>query len=268
MRVIEADVAPDSPRRSSGSGGARSGRARAVEVRRADEELDQGEELSGLRGRHRGRPPAARAPHRRHAGLRLAVGGEHRRRRRASRRAACGSSIRSTARAASSPATPIGRSRRPWSRMGGRCGGAVRAGDRRTVPRRSKARARRATEPRSRRARASASTVRVVAGPQRRLERLAAAVPGITMRAENPLACLANCAGRGGDDRRRPGWSEQPRLGPCGGRPFGARSRRCIDRSGWPAAALQSARSGARGADRGRRGPPCGHAGAGARSRG
>jgi fructose-1,6-bisphosphatase/inositol monophosphatase family enzyme len=79
-------------------------------------------------------------------------------------------------------------------------------------------------------------------GAKRRLDSLAAVEP--RDRAENSLARLAACA----RCHRRARWHlccpQQPRLGPCGSRSFGARSRRAGHEFDGRIVDLQSARSG------------------------
>ena len=74
--------------------------------------------------------------------------------------------------------------------------------------------------------------------------------------AKSPLARAAARARRARGVRCCFRLARQPRLGPCGRRPFGARSRRRADRFRGRAADLQWFAGRARRADRGRPGPP------------
>ena len=79
-----------------------------------------------------------------------------------------------------------------------------------------------------------------IAGPKRYLDRLGALNAGYRGATQSAFARPAACPRRARGTRRRLCLARQPRLGPCRGRPFGARSRRRDDRLCRPAAALQS----------------------------
>ena len=206
--------------------------ARAT-VARAVQALDQGHgQFAGERGRHRGQRFPARAAGATRARRRLAVGGDRGRSRRALDAAASGSSIRSTAPApiiAGRADWPISvalvEDGRPVARR------ALCAGDRRDVPRGARATARRSTARRSRPAPATASTAPRLAGPKRYLDRLAGTGAGHRCRSRkvHSLALRLARVAHGALDAAF-AVARQPRLGPCGCRPFGARSRRRADR--------------------------------------
>ena len=84
-----------------------------------------------------------------------------------------------------------------------------------------------------------------VGGPKRMLERIAFKRHRHCADAAHPFAGAAARAGGARRARRRRRRRQQPRLGPCGCRPFGARSRRHDDRARRPGSDLQPARSGA-----------------------
>ena len=73
-----------------------------------------------------------------------------------------------------------------------------------------------------------------VGGPKRMLDRIVASGTGHCADAAHPFAGAAAGAGRPRRTRRRGGRRQRPRLGPCGCRPFGARSRRHDDRARRP----------------------------------
>ena len=205
--------------------------------------MDQGAgRFAGHRSRHRVQRSAAQASGR--SRRRLAVGGKRER-----SDAACGAprlggrSDRRHARLHRRPRglVGVGGPRRRWPAGGRR---AVRAGDRRAVPgdrgRRRDAQRRRdpgqfRRQPRRRprrRAQAHAGADRRSSGtgivPMPRVHSLA-------LRLARVAAWRTRCG-----DRRR----QRPRLGPCGCRPFGARSRRHDDRARRPGSDLQPARPG------------------------
>ena len=75
----------------------------------------------------------------------------------------------------------------------------------------------------------STSTHARIAGPKNLLERLASRRAAVHRHAAHPFAGAASRPRRRGNVRRRHCRRQQPRLGPCSGRPFGARSGRRID---------------------------------------
>ena len=137
----------------------------------------------------------------------------------------------------------VGGAGRGWPAGGRR---AVRAGDRGAVPvdrgRRRDAERRRRSGP----VPAAASTAPASAGPSACWSGSRSSGTGIVpMPRIHSLALrLARVAARRARCRHRR--RQQPRLGPCGCRPFGARSRRPDDRARRPGSDLQPARSGAR----------------------
>ena len=93
-------------------------------------------------------------------------------------------------------------------------------------------------------------------GPKRYLERLSHLNPRVQPQPRVHSLALRLARVAQGDAGGRLFLRRQPRLGPCGGRPFGPRSRRRNDRLCRPAAQLQSTAKGAWRADRRRFRPP------------
>ena len=190
----------------------------------------KGRQFAGQRSRHRGRRPAARTAH----GGRPDYGWlseETRGRSGAARRPPRlgGRSDRRHARL-SSPAARTGRSRRRWSRTAGRCS---RRSMRRSTDEMFLADARRRRDAQRRAdrapARAAASTAR--ASPaQARAGAARGAGAGIVAICRGCIAGVAAGARGAGRARCRLRRRQRPRLGPCGCRSFGARSRRRDDR--------------------------------------
>ncbi len=159
-------------------------------------------------------------------GFRLAVGGKRRRSDAACTHAMSGSSIRSTARAPISRGCRIGRCRRRWSRTAGRSRPAFTRRSATSSSWPAPTAAPRATARRSRRRQGA----ELEGCAHRRAEK----PPGTACRrgaavyrhAAGALAGAAACRRRARHLRRRLCRRQQPRLGPCGGRSFGARSGR------------------------------------------
>ena len=95
-----------------------------------------------------------------------------------------------------------------------------------------------------------------LAGPKRYLDKLAGLDPGILAQPRVHSLALAARPRRARGPRRRLRFARQPGLGPRGGRPVGARSRRLVHRFFRPAAELQGPLRNAWRADCGGFRPP------------